>query len=74
MARKEVKVSGPPVILWLVLGADGSPRNIRIAKPLGMGLDEEAVRAVSDWKFDPATKDGTPVPVMINVEVNFRLY
>ncbi len=70
---REVKYQGT-VILWLVLGADGSPRNIRIAKPLGMGLDEEAVRAVSGWKFDPATKDGTPVPVMINVEVNFRLY
>lgn len=48
--------------------------HIRVATPLGMGLDEEAVRAVSVWNFDPATKDGKGVPVMINVEVNFRLY
>lgn len=60
-------------LLWLTVGEDGMPHDIRIAKPLGMGLDEEAVRAVSSWKFDPATKEGQPVPVMINVEVNFRL-
>jgi periplasmic protein TonB len=39
-----------------------------------MGLDEQAVNAVERWKFEPAKKDGQPVPVMINVEVNFRLY
>lgn len=61
-------------ILWLIVGEDGMARHIRIQRPLGMGLDEEAVRAVTAWKFDPATKDGQPVPVMINVEVNFRLY
>jgi TonB family protein len=61
-------------ILWLILGDDGVPSHVRVQRPLGMGLDEEAVRAVTAWKFDPATKDGKPVPVMINVEVNFRLY
>ncbi|MGA7463053.1 MAG: energy transducer TonB [Candidatus Korobacteraceae bacterium] len=61
-------------ILWLIVGEDGVARHIRVATPLGMGLDEEAVRAVTVWKFDPATKDGTPVPVWITVEVNFRLY
>jgi TonB family protein len=60
--------------LWLIIGEDGLPRDIRVARPLGMGLDEEAVRAVSTWRFDPAKKYGNPVPVMINVEVNFRLY
>jgi TonB family protein len=69
----EVRYQGTNV-LSLIVGADGSPMSIRISRPLGMGLDEEAVRAVSTWKFDPATKDGTPVPVMINVELNFRVY
>lgn len=62
------------VILWLIVGPDGRPRDIRVARTLGMGLDQKAVEAVRNWKFDPARKDGQPVSVQINVEVNFRLY
>jgi len=62
------------VVLWLVVGPDGRPRDIRVSRPLGMGLDEKAVQAVRNWKFEPAMKDGKPVAVQINVEVNFRLY
>ncbi len=62
------------VVLWLIVGTDGKPHGIRVQRSLGMGLDEEAVKAVEKWRFQPATKDGHPVPVMINVEVNFRLY
>jgi TonB family protein len=45
-----------------------------VQRSLGMGLDEKAIEAVRQWRFEPAKKDGQPVPVMINVEVNFRLY
>jgi TonB family protein len=62
------------VVLWLVVSAGGLPQKIRVQRSLGMGLDEEAVKAVKQWRFQPATKDGQPVPVMINVQVNFRLY
>jgi len=62
------------VVLWLVIGPDGHPREIRVARPLGMGLDEKAVEAVRTWRFDPARKDGQPVAVQMNVEVSFRLY
>jgi TonB family protein len=62
------------VVLWLVVSADGKPQQIRVQRPLGMGLDEKAVEAVRLWRFEPARKDGQAVPVMINVEVNFRLY
>jgi len=61
-------------VLWLVVGPDGHPRDIRVARSLGLGLDEKAVEAVKQWKFDPAMKDGKPVAVQINVEVDFRLY
>jgi TonB family protein len=61
-------------VLWLVVDADGLPQKIKVQRALGMGLDEEAIKAVQRWRFQPATKDGQPVPVMINVEVNFRLY
>ena len=62
------------VVLWLVVSAEGIPERIKVQRALGMGLDEEAIRAVKQWRFEPATKDGKPVPVMINVEVNFTLY
>jgi len=39
-----------------------------------MGLDEKAIEAVRQWKFKPATKDGHPVAVQVNIEVSFRLY
>ena len=62
------------VTLWLIVGADGRPRDVKVARSLGMGLDQKAVEAVRTWKFEPALKDGHPVAVQINVEVNFRLY
>lgn len=62
------------VILWLIVDQGGNPRDIKVARSLGMGLDQKAIEAVRRWKFEPAMKDGKPVAVQINVEVNFRLY
>jgi TonB family protein len=62
------------VVLWLIVGPDGTPHDIKVSRALGHGLDEKAIDAVKHWRFDPATVDGKPVPVQINVEVNFRLY
>jgi protein TonB len=62
------------VVLWMVVGPDGRPRQIEVQRALGMGLDEKAVEAVRKWTFEPAKKDGQAVPVQISVEVNFRLY
>jgi protein TonB len=39
-----------------------------------MGLDEKAVEAVRQYKFKPAREAGTPVPVELNVEVNFQIF
>jgi TonB family protein len=61
-------------VLWLVVGPDGRPHEIKVARSLGMGLDQKAIEAVRNWKFEPAMKDGHAVAVQINVEVNFRLY
>jgi len=60
--------------LELVVGTDGRPSNIRVASSLGMGLDEKAIEAVKNWRFEPAMKDGHPVRVEIAVEVDFHLY
>src|SRR5215470_116292 len=62
------------VVLRLVVGPDGKARDIQVSRSVGMGLDEKAIEAVRSWKFDPARKDGQAVPVLISVEVTFRLY
>ena len=61
------------VLLAIVILPDGSTSNIRVIRPLGLGLDEKAIEAVTKWRFRPSLKDGKPVAVSANVEVNFRL-
>ena len=62
------------VLISLIVDAQGNPQNPRVVRPLGMGLDEKALEAVRKYKFKPAMKEGKPVPVMMSIEVNFRLY
>lgn len=61
------------VLLQTIVGTDGKAHEITVVKGLGYGLDEEAVRAVKTWAFDPAKLKGKPVAVRIYVEINFRL-
>jgi len=61
-------------VLWLIVDSTGHPRDIRVARGLGFGLDGKAVEAVKQWRFQPALKDGRPVDVQISVEVEFHLY
>jgi len=71
-ARKE-KIKGT-VVLSLTVGADGLPHDIKVEKPLGHGLDEKALEAVRQWRFQPALKDGKPVETQISVSVEFKLF
>jgi TonB family protein len=57
-----------------VIGADGKPGEIAVARPIGFGLDENAVAAIRKAKFAPAIKDGKPVPVMLDLVVQFRIF
>lgn len=62
-------------MISLIVDAQGNPQDIHVVQQLGMGLDEKAIEAIRQYKFRPAMKDGkTPVPVMIQIEVDFRLY
>ena len=70
-ARKG-KVQGT-VILLIEIDSNGRPRDIRVRRPLGFGLEERAVEAVGRWRFRPAYRNGKPVPCSAEVEVNFRL-
>ncbi len=61
-------------VLGVIVGPDGNPQDVWVVKKLGLGLDQKAIDAVRTWKFDPATKGGQPVAVLLNVEISFRLY
>ena len=61
-------------VLWLIVDAAGRPRDIKVVRGLGLGLDAKALEAVKQWRFQPALKDGKPVDVQISVEVEFHLY
>lgn len=61
------------VVLEIVVRRDGSVGDIRILRRLGSGLDERAVEAVRQWRFAPARLKGTPVDVVVEVAVEFKL-
>jgi TonB family protein len=61
------------VVVATTIGTDGTAQNMQVIRGLGLGLDEKALQAISQWKFQPGTKEGQPVPVMATIEVNFRL-
>ena len=72
-AARKAKFQGV-VLLMLVVGRDGRPYNIRVRQSLGMGLDEQAIEAVKNWRFRPAILNGQPVAAQIGVQVDFHLY
>ncbi len=61
------------VVLYVVVDEKGQPRDLRVVRPLGLGLDQKAIEAVQKWRFKPGLKDGRAVPVSAQIEVNFRL-
>jgi TonB family protein len=70
-ARKK-KISGM-VFLSIVVTREGTVRDPKVTTSLDKDLDRQALKAVSTWKFQPATKDGKPIPVRIAVETDFRI-
>lgn len=61
------------VVLEIVVRSDGRVGAVKVLQGLGSGLDERAVGAVRQWRFTPARRHGTPVDVMVEVAVEFRL-
>jgi len=61
------------VLVWLEVDENGFPDNLQIVEGLGHGLNEKAIKAVSQWRFKPATKDGRVVRCGAVVTINFRI-
>jgi protein TonB len=59
------------VVLQAQIGNDGIARDIRGLKHMDYGLDDKAVECLSQWLFQPGTRDGIPIPVRATVEINF---
>ena len=62
------------VVLTVVVNKTGNIVRIKLARSLGMGLDENAMEELKSWRFEPATRKGQPVAVELNIEVSFNLY
>jgi protein TonB len=61
------------VEMQIVVDEHGMPKEMKVTRALGLGLDQKALEAVAKWRFKPGMKDGKPVPVIATVQVNFRL-
>lgn len=85
---RPVKISGPApaytevarrarvtgvVILEAVIDKHGEVTDLEVLKDLPFGLTESALRAVGQWRFEPATHGGRPVAVLYNLTIKFEL-
>jgi len=69
---RSARVTGT-VLLEGIVTTQGAIRILRVIRPLGFGLEESAAEALSKWVFQPATRMGQPVDVLLTIEVNFAL-
>jgi TonB family protein len=66
------KIQGTTV-LYAEIGTDGIAHNLKVQRSLEPGLDEKAMDAVGQWRFQPGIKDGAEVTVGATIEVNWKL-
>lgn len=71
-AARRAHISGV-VIIQTVIDCDGHVCRIQVLKGLPLGLDEESVEAISQWRFEPARVGRVPIRVFFNFTVNFQL-
>jgi TonB family protein len=62
------------VLVNLIVDEKGMPKNVHVLRGVGNGLDEKAVESVKKYRFRPAREGGKPVPVELNIEVNFQIF
>ena len=72
-AARRAKINGS-VVVAVAINEEGGVDDVKVVRRLGYGLDENAMAAARQGKFTPATKDGRPVAVQLNMEMTFKLY
>jgi TonB family protein len=70
-AARDVHIEGI-TLLSVIVDKQGEPQVTGIVRPLGAGLDDQAIESVRKWRFAPATRNGEPVPVEVLLEVNYH--
>jgi TonB family protein len=60
------------VLLSVDIGTDGRVSHARVIEGLGYGLNDKAMEAVAQWRFNPGKKNGVPVITAVTIEVRFR--
>jgi TonB family protein len=66
--------AGGVVVVSCVVDANGLPKQVTLSRSLSRAFDKNAVHAVKQYRFEPASFEGTAVPVKVNIEVNFKRY
>lgn len=61
------------LIFWVVINKEGAISYMSVALPLGLGVEESAIEAVSQWKYRPYILNGTPVEVETTITVKYEL-
>ena len=61
------------IAIYALIGADGSPRNLRIIESVSSGLDAASLDAVRQWRYEPYRCQGTPVSQETVIQVNYKL-
>lgn len=61
-------------VLRVIVTPEGKVARVKVERVIGFGLDQKAMKAACQWRFNPALKDGQPVAVEIDIEISFRLY
>lgn len=69
---RAAKLEGTETV-YAEIGPDGIAHNLTVLGSVGLGLDEKGIAAINQWRFNPGIKDGQPVTVAVNIEINFRL-
>lgn len=69
--EKGFRISGT-VLVALVVSSKGMPVNVHIARSVDKDIDQSAIDAVKEWRFEPARKEGKPVAVKVTVEIRFQ--
>ena len=60
-------------MISLIVDADGIPQNLRVVRGINEVLNEKALETVAKFRFKPAMKGKQPIPIMMSIEINFRL-